>query len=157
MQEVCAERLLQRWWVWFIFPHASRLDTVKGTPTGSEERKVLVYVLGMVPFCRLRRDSLAFIGNFWKTCAFQKNVDKTMLSTTMKKSCIILVLFYSRLERFDSYVKRTLGRNVLLFINYCAAHGTSDRMLHLENIEVDLPPSNQTSRIQPSARESLPP
>lgn len=52
MQEVCAERMLERRRVWFTFLHPFRLEHVKGIPTETK-KKVSVYVLGMLLLWRL--------------------------------------------------------------------------------------------------------
>lgn len=58
-------------------------------------------------------------------------------------------LFYDWLHRFDRYVSRADGRKVLLLIDNCAAHGSTNSLPRFENVEICFLPPNSTSRTQP--------
>lgn len=79
---------------------------------------------------------------------------------TMRKPCfdyhsnhrawITCHLFFDWLQRFDAYIGTTPGRNVVLLLSDCSAHGAVQTLPELQHVTVFyLPLDNPTSKLQP--------
>ena len=58
-------------------------------------------------------------------------------------------LFFKWLLRFDSYINKTAGRNVLLLLDNFSGHGRPENLPDLSCVQVELIPPNTTSKLQP--------
>lgn len=58
-------------------------------------------------------------------------------------------IFRDWLERFQSYVQTKPGRNVILLIDNCSAHGNQESLPVLPNVKIIFLPPNCTSKVQP--------
>lgn len=59
------------------------------------------------------------------------------------------VLFFEWLNRFNNYICQKPGRNVLLLLDNCSAHGTKRTIPTLSNVRIQYLPPNTTSQYQP--------
>ena len=59
------------------------------------------------------------------------------------------VLFYGWLHRFQSYIAKAPSRKALLLLDNCSAHGGSQTLLLLPNVEVVVLPPTCASMVQP--------
>ena len=57
--------------------------------------------------------------------------------------------FFMWLQQFDDHIVRTPGRNVLLFVDNCSAHGAPTNLPELRHIRIDFLLKNTTSILQP--------
>lgn len=58
-------------------------------------------------------------------------------------------LFFEWLVRFDAHIARTPGRRVALLIDSCSAHGTTDTVPALTNVDIFFIPPNTKTTVQP--------
>lgn len=59
------------------------------------------------------------------------------------------MLFFQWLVQFDMYIGKTPGRQVVLLLDICSAHGTIEILPSLGNVHILFLPKNTTARLQP--------
>lgn len=62
---------------------------------------------------------------------------------------------FSWLKLFNHYIGEIVGRKVLLLLDNCGAHGNEETLPDLENVQIQFPPSNTTSVLQPMDAEII--
>lgn len=58
-------------------------------------------------------------------------------------------LFFEWLRYVDDTIGKTAGRNILLLMDNCSAHGTIETLPQFNHVEVAFLPPNTTSKLQP--------
>lgn len=58
-------------------------------------------------------------------------------------------LFFGWLERPDSYIRRTVGRQIFLLVDNCFARGKEEKFPPLQNVCVEFLPPTTTRKMQP--------
>lgn len=58
-------------------------------------------------------------------------------------------LFFDWLHRFDSHIGLTSGREVILLVDNCSAHGSDQTVPSLDHVKVKFLPPNTTCKLQP--------
>lgn len=58
-------------------------------------------------------------------------------------------LFSACLRYFDNKIETQEERKILLLMNHCGTHGSTDTLPMFQNIEVEFLPPNMTSKLQP--------
>ena len=66
-----------------------------------------------------------------------------------KKAWMTATLFFEWLARFHTYISKTPGRQALLLLDNCSAHGSQQSMPDMDNVRVVFLPPNTTSKVQP--------
>lgn len=94
---------------------------------------------------------LLFIGNSKQPRCFKKKsgTQHGFDYSWNKKSWMTMSIFFDWLTRFDSYIRRTPGRNVLLLLDNFSGHGSHSSLPNLECVQVLFLPPNTTSKLQP--------
>lgn len=65
------------------------------------------------------------------------------------KAWMTIAIFHRWFQRFDSYIARTPGREVILFIDNASSRGNSDNRPQLRHVRIVFLPKNTTSILQP--------
>ena len=58
-------------------------------------------------------------------------------------------LFFEWLLYFEKEIGKQEGRNVLLLMDNCSAHGSKETLPILKHVEIEFLPPNTTSKLQP--------
>lgn len=94
---------------------------------------------------------LMFIGTSLKPRCFKKKTGEQLglYYRNNKKAWMNGGLFSEWLHSVDRVIGKTPGRNILLLMDNCSAHGSEHTLPALQNVKVSFLPPNTTSRLQP--------
>lgn len=98
------------------------------------------------------------IGNAQRPKSFKKIPGTSLVSTTIQTKRHGLNLTYSTigsLRMVGIYHAREEGRKVLLLLDNCFSHGSSETMSNLQNVRASFLPPNATRKLQPLEAGSL--
>lgn len=94
---------------------------------------------------------LMFIGNALRPRCFKKRTGSELGFDYWNngKAWMTMILFFEWLQRFDTYIRRTPNRRVLLLVDNFSGHGSPECLPLLAAVKVAFLPPNTTARLQP--------
>lgn len=94
---------------------------------------------------------LMFIGTSRNPRCFKKKSREQLglYYRNNKKAWMNSSLFFEWLRYVDMEIGKTEGRKILLVMDNCSAHGTTETVSQLDHVEVAFLPPNTTSKLQP--------